>query len=144
MFCLRSLITLIYGYSFQFGMKTSTCSKKRSLINAPDKRRRHLLIFRFFQTLGAYQNPPPCIIFRVFKVWNHFSSFEQAYTQLKHEIICFVRTFPFSFLSFEWSMFKCLSIYETSSCTLKALQRLHLKVKIFFVQKQFFYYLFFL
>ena len=47
-FRLRSFITFIYGYPFQFWIKTSTRSKKRILINAPNKRRGCLLNFWFF------------------------------------------------------------------------------------------------
>ena len=57
-FCLRSFMTLICDYSFQFWIKTSKRGKKRSLINAPNKRRGHLLIFQYYSIpwslLGHY------------------------------------------------------------------------------------------
>ena len=96
----------------------------------------------FFYLLDLSRTLSRSLIFRVFKVWNHFSSF---YTQLKHGRICFVRTYPLSFLSFEWNMYKCFSIYEISSWTLRALQCLYLKAKIvFFCSKANFFFSFLL
>ena len=80
-FCQRSFITPIYGYSFQFWIKTSIHSLKRNLLNAPNKRSGHLLIFRFFpdpqELIGTL---PHLLIFWVCKVWNQLSSFWTQFT----------------------------------------------------------------
>ena len=100
--------------------------------------------FYFFRPPGTYLDPPSFINIGSFQSMEPLFLFMNiAYTQLKHERIYFVWAYPPSFLSFEWSMYRCLTIYEISSWTLGALQCLHLKAekKIFFCSKENFSFL---
>ena len=116
---------LIFG-----GIKLSTCSKKWSLIKASNKRRGHLLIFRFFPDhLEHIGTLPRLLIFRVCKAGNYFSSFwtELTLNWSTKEFALF-KPIHSPLLALNGAC-KCLSIYETSSWTLRALQCLHLKAK---------------
>ena len=109
------------------------------LINGEDA----CYFFDFSRPPGTYLDPPSFINIGSFQSMEPLFLFMNiAYTQLKHERIYFVWAYPPSFLSFEWSMYRCLTIYEISSWTLGALQCLHLKAekKTFFLFKSKFFF----